>query len=1141
VAPLVAQVLINRGLDSPAAVGSFLETRLDDLQPPLALPQMDRAVTRIARAAIDREPITIYGDYDADGITAAAIMALALRRLGAAVDFYIPDRHAEGYGLHPAAVTRLASSGTRLLVAVDCGTTSVAAGRAAADAGIDLVILDHHVPTGPVPQAVAVVNPVLSGALSDYCAAGLAYQAVRGIIDAMGQGDEGPDLLGLAALGTVADAVRLLGDNRIIVAQGLARLGEPGSPGLRALIEVAGVGPPLRVRDVSHALAPRLNAAGRLASAASALRLLVGEDPQECRALAVDLDRLNQERRALCDRVLAEAVEEVERTGMAAFPAIVLAREGWHPGVVGIVASQIVERYYRPTVLIALRGGLGRGSARSIPPLHLVNALAAASADLTAFGGHAMAAGLTIEAGAVPRFREAFLAAASAALGKEDLEPLVEVDAEVGLESLTPELAAEIKRLSPFGPGNPRPVFLTRDLHAVSTRLVGGGAHLRLTLSDGRRAAEAVGFRLGDQAELLAFTQARIDLAYGIEPDTWQDPPSFQMVVERLWTPGVDPAAVAADTGQVLARLFARAGDYLDPSRVGVEHAPAFHTKVVGVTFEGRQALVPQVRPGERVRLVRDPRNPRDPHAVKVSLQDGRQIGFLRAALAARLAPAMDAGARYRATATAVTGGGDRAYGLNLLIEREAAWSGEPEEEDALPASGLVGPETAARLTALVLRGRRLSAVHKEALDILLGGGRAAIRLGPGSGLVPAVALASAALVATGRGPVAVVLPRASEAEAFCGLVAPWLATVGMRAVVVHGALEASQASRDGSVVERGGAQVVFASAEWARAYVPSVGSLVVVADHISAADDLGSLGTLYGDSIRLAAGPLPADLLREAASALGLAVLAPRPESRVDLRIVDRRGRPVPRTLAGEVGPRDRILMLAPGPREAVALAAGLREESPELAPRTAYYHAGLPAALRRVLEDLYAAGRIAVLVTGSLVVGPSLPASVSRIRVLGIPSTRLLAAEALGAGGNGCVVELCYAPKALAAAGRALEARHPSRETLARCYHHLRRAYPGGSWTWTSRPNGAAQADEIPTETLAAALEVLVQAGVLAREDIDDVRVRFAFIERGGKADLRRSLRYREGVRERQAAADLAAWAAGPAQEILAHLASI
>lgn len=1139
--PLVAQILINRGLGDPAAARSFLEARLDDLQPPRALPQMDRAVARIVRAARDQEPVTVYGDYDADGVTAAAIMTLVLRRLGTAVDFYIPDRHAEGYGLHPAAVTRLASSGTRVLVAVDCGTTAAAAGHAAAAAGIDLVILDHHVPTGPLPQAVAVVNPVLSEASSDYCAAGLAFQAARGLMDAVGHECEDMDLLGLAALGTVADAVRLLGDNRIMVAQGLPRLGKPGSPGLRALIEVAGVQPPLRVRDISHALAPRLNAAGRLASASSALRLLVGGDPQECWALASYLDRLNQERRALCDRILAEAVEEVERAGMAAEPAIVLAREGWHPGVVGIVASQLVERYYRPAVLIALRGGLGRGSARGIPPLHLVNTLAAASADLTAFGGHAMAAGLTIETEAVPRFRDAFLAAVSAALRDEDLLPAVELDAEVGLESLTPELAAEIQRLSPFGPGNPCPVFLTRDLRAVSTRLVGGGAHLRLTLSDGSHAAEAVGFRLGDQAELLAFTQARIDLAYGIEPDTWHDPPSFQMVVEHLRTPGVDPAAVASDTGQVLARLFARAEDYLDPRRAGVEHAPAFHTKVVGVTFEGRQALVPQVRPGERLRLVRDPANPRDPHAIAVCLQDGRQTGFLRAGLAARLAPAMDAGARYRATATALTGGGDRAYGLNILIEREAAWSGEAEEEDGLRATGLVGPELAARLTAHVLRGRRLSAAHQEALGVLLGGGRAAIRLGPASGLVPAVALAAGALVATGKGPVAVVLPRASEAEAFHGLAAPWLATVGMRAAVVHGAPGPSSASRAGGVVEWGGAQAVFASAEWVRAFAPAVGSLVVVADQISAADDLGSLGTLYGDSIRLVAGPVSGDLLRESTSPLGLAILAPHLESRLDLRIVDRRGSPMPRTPAGEVHPRDRILMLAPGPREAVSLAARLREESPELAPRTAYYHAGLPAALRRVLEDLYAAGRIAVLVTGSLLVGPSLPAGVSRIRVLGLPHTRLLAAEALGAGGPGCVVELRYGQETLAAAGRAVEARHPSREALAQCYRYLRRTHPGGSWTWTGGVQATAETGEILAETLDAAVEILVQAGVLAREDIGDATTRFAFIERAGKADLQRSLRYREGVRERQAAADLAAWAAGPAPEILAPLAAL
>lgn len=1136
ISPIVAQVLINRGLTDPEATQAFLEADTRDLRSPLELPHMDRAVDRLLRALRGAEPVVVYGDYDADGVTATAILVRALRAAGGCVDFYVPDRRTEGYGLHAAAVRQLAHRGTRLIVAADCGTTAAAAADAARAGGADLVVLDHHLPHGPLPAPAVIVNPSVDGATTGYCAAGLAYQAARGLLQALGRGAEASDLIVLAAVGTVADAVPLREDNRIIVAQGLARLAGTAFPGVRALIDVAGLRPPFGARDLAFGLAPRINAAGRLAHAAAAVRLLVSNDAGEAGEIARDLDRLNVERRALCDRVLAEAVEEIEAEGLASLPAIVLAREGWHPGVVGIVASQIVERYYRPTVVVALQEGIGKGSARSIPPLHLVEALDRASSELTAYGGHAMAAGLTVPAEALPRFRQAFVDTAGTALTPDDLEPVIDVDADLRIRDATPELARDLRRLEPFGAGNPPPVFLTRGLRAVGTRTVGGGAHLRLVISDDEARAEAIGFRLGDRAELLAFTQARLDLAYGVEIDDWRDGQAVRLVVEELWTPDVDLEAIAADTGLLLDRLFDRAGDYLGGRDGEIEEAPAFHTKVVGVTFEGRQALLPMVRPGDRLVLERDPANPRDMHAVKVCLSDGRQLGFLRASLAARLAPTIDAGTRYAATATALTGGGDRAWGLNIMVERQAPSPGDrPQGGGGPPPDVRILDWVAAYLT----RGRALSEGEREVLMAAAEGRRLIARLGPGRGLFTATAAAASACVATGRTPVAVILPRASEVEAWTSTAGAWLRAAGIRVLAAHGAMPARSLARAGIAMEQRAVEVLVVSSVWALDRRPQAASVILVVDDICPEPDLAALADAYGPSILLVTGPASTDRLRVAGgarAAIGGIEFTPR----ANLRIVDHRGQGPARVAPG-TGRAEKTLIVAGSPEAAVAEARTMRSTLGAAGNSLAYYHDGLPSMLRRVLEDLFAAGKISTLVAGSLMVHPMVPADLARVTAVDLPPTRLLAAEALsvgGAQGQGTLVDLRFpAPASIAAAH---DLRHPSRDTLIRCYQYFKALQEDGAWQWPqdAAPGGPRAGRPTP-EALAAALHVFLEAGVVTAEGADGPGVRYVLSHPGARVDLERSLRHRETLRARAALDDVRAWAGGPVSAILADLA--
>ncbi len=1149
---LVARVLVNRGLTDPVAASAFLSPSLDRLSAPLSLIDMDRAVDRLGRAIRENDLIVVYGDYDADGVTATAILVRTLHRLEARADFYIPDRRTEGYGLSAGAVAYLAARGANLIVAVDCGVTATAAAAAARQAGVDLVILDHHEPVGDLPVAAAVVDPKrrdAGAAAADYCAAGLALQICRELLARFGSGKrpDGPgldhpgidDLLELASLGTVADAVALSGDNRIIVAEGLKRLERPSLPGLAALADVANLRPPLRARDLSHGLAPRLNAAGRLAHARSAVRLLLTGDVDEARSLAAELDELNRQRRALCAAVFADAVDEVERGGLARDPAIVLARDGWHPGVIGIVASQLVERYCRPAVLVAVHDGVGRGSARSIPALHLVEALEDAAAHLAGFGGHAMAAGLTVAAGAFAGFRRDFLAAAGSRLGPEDFERVVEIDAEARLEGLTAAVAADVERLAPFGQGHPEPVFQTRGIRAIGTRLVGDGSHLRLVVTDGEHTAEAIAFRLADRAELLAFTQARIDLAYTVERDRWRDGGGIQLVVEDLRTPDVDLETITADVGPVLDRLFARAEDYLDLRLDAVEQAAAFNTKVVGVTFEGRQAFLPGVRPGESLGLVRDPHNPRDPHAIKVCTADGRQLGFLRATLAARLAPSMDAGARYSATATALTGGGDRAWGLNIYVQRDAPWSREARtgEGDAAYPGGAPG----ARLAFSLGRGRPMTDLQRQIVEGMRAGGMLAVRMGPGRGLLPAALMAAVALAPAAR-PVIVVLPRVSDVEAWYPLAAPPLREIGVQVAAAHGALSPSAAWRLAGAIARREIDVLLASLAWVERHSDIGGATIAILDALGGAGDLVSLDATAG-TLRLIAGSLASgviDEIRRRWPRFTDASIAP--PVRDNLRVVDRRGRVPDDGLTLEPSRREKTLVVASDAAHSVAVARRLRDRFPDAAGAIAYYHAGLPAPLRRVLEDLFAAGRITTLVAGALLVEPAAPPDITRVVAAGARPSRWLAAESLavaGLGGRAAAVELAYTPDTLAAAQAAMEVRFPPRDVLVRCYRALREASRDRPWTLPGDASGLLPGSALPHEALIACLDILVDAGAVAREDPGDGPPQYTLTETSGRIDLTRSVRYVEGERERAAWVDLRAWALGPAGAILGDLA--
>ncbi|MEA2290947.1 MAG: single-stranded-DNA-specific exonuclease, partial [Solirubrobacteraceae bacterium] len=550
----VGQVLARRGLGDPRAARAWLEAR--DAHDPSAFAGIDVAVALVLDHVGRGTRITVHGDYDADGVCSTAILVRVLRLLGATVDWYLPSRTEDGYGLAAGTVERLAARGTGLLLTTDCAITAVAEVALAREAGMDVVVTDHHQPRadGVLPDA-PIVHPGLGGyPCADLCATGVAYKLAAALLLAAGRDPAlADDDLDLVALATVADCVPLVGENRRLVRDGVRALAATRRPGLRALMRVAKVDPgALDARSIGFRLAPRVNAAGRLYRADAGLELMLTEDDDRAEAIAAELDAANAERRHTETRILFEAEAQVAAAGDA--PAYVLAGDGWHPGVIGIVASRIAERHHRPCVLVALDGDEGTGSGRSIPAFDLLAGLDACAAHLRRHGGHRAAAGCTVGRDAVDAFRAAFVAHAASVLRDDDLVPRERVDAVVAGDELGTALAEELERLAPFGIGNPDVSLLVPAARLTDARPMGEGKHIRFTVEAGGVRARAVAFgmpRLPDGHD------GPLDATFGLELNEWNGTVEPRLVLRHAQPPEPAPIALVGEPEDDLAAALA--------------------------------------------------------------------------------------------------------------------------------------------------------------------------------------------------------------------------------------------------------------------------------------------------------------------------------------------------------------------------------------------------------------------------------------------------------------------------------------------------------------------------------------------------------------------------------------------------------
>jgi single-stranded-DNA-specific exonuclease len=537
--PLVAALLISRGHHDEYSARKFLNPQFEDLHDPLLLKGIREAVARILKSVANKEKVLIWGDYDVDGTTGTVLLRKVLHRLGVQTGFHIPNRFTEGYGINIPALEKAKADGFSLVISVDCGIRSFAPLEWAKENGLDVIVTDHHLsdPEKGNPPSVAVVNPNQPGCLypdKDLAGVGVAFKLAQALLREKSDEQLVTSFLEIAAIGTVADVMRLTGENRSIVSLGLKELVKTTNTGLRALMEVSDCTSEMTSLHIGFRIAPRINAAGRMDVARHVVELLECEDFSEARKLAGVLDSRNRERQQMQQKITELALFEADSWTDRHF--VVVAGENWHRGVIGLAASKIAEKLYRPTIVLSTENGIAHGSARSIANFHLLNALESCPELFEQFGGHAAAAGMKMKSENIDAVREKLDLHAKAVLSEDNLTPELMIDAVVTSQTLSLQLLEDVKKLEPFGAGNPKPIFVTRELFLRNEPFVMKEKHLKLQLADGTgKRFEAVwwdGVEKSKKQTLMPDT--RIEVAYTAEANTWQGNTRLQLVVEDL-------------------------------------------------------------------------------------------------------------------------------------------------------------------------------------------------------------------------------------------------------------------------------------------------------------------------------------------------------------------------------------------------------------------------------------------------------------------------------------------------------------------------------------------------------------------------------------------------------------------------------
>ena len=1180
VSPLVARVLVARGITTAEEARVFLNPSLErDWHDPLIIPGMAEAADRVEEALRTGQTIAVFGDFDVDGMSATCLLTLALRDLGGNAHPYIPNRFGEGYGLSQEALTRVIEGcNPALVVTVDNGIAAAREVEWLQEQGVDVVITDHHEPLDLVPHGVPVTDPKLSATCPsrELAGAGVALKLIDVLGHRLGMPDLWRSYTELAMMGTISDMMLLTGENRALVADGISHMRRTARPGVVALAAAAGVDLSQITADMlPFSLVPRLNAAGRMGSTDVAFQLLYTSDPAEAAILAARLEQINNERRETESALTDAAMAEIERTYHGE-RVIVVAGEGWHEGVKGIVASRVTNRYHVPAILFGITDGIARGSGRSVGTVDLFHAVEQCSDLLVRFGGHSGAVGVTCEQDRIDELR-ARLCAVMDELPAEQFEDRGEVAALVTLDEMTVPGIDELEILQPFGQGNKKPLLGALGVCMRNRARVGAtGNHLRFVATDGVNSTAAIMFRT-PQIERAVACEEAVDLVFEAVSETWQGRTKPKLMVRDILYRDVADNAASDEAPCIADELFAHADQILArDGYAGIAEAASFVTKVMGVTFEGRQGTVQSLVAGQELLVVRDRTNAVDANAIALKTTAGLQVGYLRRQIAAEIAPVMDTGVVYEAFVSAVTGGDDgRSYGANIEVRRQDA-----ADEEAQAAQGSAERARLAALDASALDdelrrtmigNHELLPAQRVALEQLAQGRSTlcVMATGRGKSLIFHMHAAREALQ-RGRTSVFVYPLRALVADQAFHLEQS-LGRLGLSVRVLTGETPLDERDRIFEAVSAGQADVLLTTPEFLTIHADQfartgrIGFVVIDEAHHagtakggnrSAYTQLPQVRALLGNPVVLAVTATAEDPV--AAEVCRLAGIRERDvvvdaSVRANLKLLDRRDlRDREAALVTLVATGRKCVVYVNSREQSVSLARLLRRSIPELGRQISFYNAGLTRDERTRVEEAFRAGELTCIIsTSAFGEGVNLP-DIRDVVLYHLPFGAIEFNQMSGrAGRDGkpAQVHLLFGERDARINERIIAGSAPARNDLVALYRTLmtlsRSAQAEGSDSFVAANaviaeqamalNPRTQLDE---HAVSCGIGVFRELGFLETSGYGTAR-RIHMVANPPHMDLEASTRYLEGLRSRDAFAAFRDWALlAPADEMLARI---
>jgi len=1130
ISQVIAQVLINRGLSDESQARNFLYGDIEKLGNPYLLKDMANAVERISAAIRDKEKIAVYGDYDVDGITASALMIKVLQRLGAVVDHYIPERQSEGYGLNITALDYLSQRGTQLIITVDCGISAIEEVSHIRDR-LDIIITDHHQPPENVPDAYAIINPKqkdCSYPEKALAGVGVAYKLCQALWQYQ-HNSELLEYLDLVAIGTVADIVPLTGENRILVKHGLQQLAQTENLGLRSLLEVCGLANSnVDAGKVGFVIAPRLNAAGRLSRASAGVELLITHDAVKARELACFLEEENIQRQTVEKEILTKAENLIATMDIEEAKVLVLAGDSWHPGVIGIVASRLVDRYYRPVIVISLQDGIGKGSCRSIPGFDMYNALNQCSDILIQFGGHQQAAGLTVLAENIGKLSERLSAIARQVLTEEDYVPVLKIDSLVALEEINAAFLEQLADLEPYGMGNPRPIFACEELFLTDIRSIGQeGRHLKFRVKRKNCINDGIAWEMGSLAQKLQ-SNTSVDVAFQPEFNEWQGRRSIQL---RAY----DIRETVKDVSSHIDKLYDREQHH-DNKYKNILQAERFFTKIVGVTFDNRQEHIAKLELGQQLLLKREPENPYDLNAIRVETNSGEMIGYLRAELAKELASAIDNGRCYHCLLAAITGTKEGPKGVNILIYQK----GNTVNTSFSPRRELSEPDL---IREALLGDRHYHDSQNQVLEYLAAGQNTMAIMGTGRGK-SAIFQSHAALLALRHHKMTVIIYplRALVNDQYMNL-SRTMAKLGLSVYKGNGTLSAEERAQLFEALSNQQVDILLTTPEFAEANLPilekscdQVGFFVVdECHHISHSGKQRPVYQRLGKIIKKLGNPLVLGVTATADShttrtvqeTLSINKVFVDKTIRSNLRMFDARGCADKLSyILNLLKTEEKILIFVNSRKKAYDIAQKLRESFPEMAQQTGFYHAGLSNEWRVNVEEWFRQGILKVVVaTSAFGEGIDLPdiRHVVQYHLAFNLTTFNQQCGRAGRDGQSSTVHLLFGDEDIKLNQLILKDAAPDRSSVGRIYLVLKEAAKTDQTICLTNQQIADQVynkyfEFVGEHGVGVALKILEELNLLWRETLGAKRTIHLNEVPAEKRDIEQSLTYREGVLERQ-----------------------